>query len=185
MRGVATLSFSPPALVPYEHTRYSFGSSWTNTVRVLLRLLHRRPRFLLSKSISSSSGFRIHFSFAPVWISRTLSPLPSHWDTRRAPPSLRRRFLVLLIFSDLYEPRGRTRSGRADCSQVETGGIVNFYPLPSFFLHSEIRRFFTNDFRGNSAGESLNPPFWIDEPPRDFTTKCTSREITPEIARLL
>jgi len=46
---------------------------------------------------------------------------------------------------------------RVALAQVGTRGIVNFYPQPAFFLHSEIRRSFTNDFRGNSAGGSLNP----------------------------
>lgn len=83
------------------------------------------------------------------------------------------------------------RDGRAGelLAQVETRGIVNFYPLPPFFLHSEIRRSFTNDFRGNSAGESLNPTLLDLRPAAAVrilrSAKCTSREITPEIVRLL
>lgn len=57
-----------------------------------------------------------------------------------------------------WKEGGAKGDGRAGepLAQVETRGIVNFYPFAPFFLHSEIRRSFTNDFRGNSAGESLN-----------------------------
>lgn len=149
---------SPPALVPYEHTHYSFGSSWTNTVRTLLRLLRHLPFRSISSSFNSPCTLLLRSGvvFAPL--------LSALGHSSRLPLA---SFLVLLIFSDLYESRGREEREREDGREGEwesgpltgweTRGIVNFYPPSSFFLHSEIRRSFTNDFHGNSAGKSLSP----------------------------
>jgi len=97
--GVATLSFRPPALVPYEHTRYSFGSSWTNTVRALLRLLRRLfsflsdlPLRLLVSPVHISPSLRCSFRSSSIRARTLVASSPRYLTS----------FLVLLIFSDLY-----------------------------------------------------------------------------------
>lgn len=193
-------------LVAYEHTRYSFGSSWTNTVRArfpslsLFPLRSRcRPRHRLlplipfpfpSASVSSSGSCARPLSSLRVALATPAPLLSALGHSSRLPRVATPPVLpMLLMFSVLYEPQGRTggvKGRRIALAQVETRGIVNFYPLPAFFLHSEIRRSFTNDFRGNSA-----PVWWVfesnplDPRPEASTAKCTSRGITPEIARLL
>lgn len=124
VRGVAaTLSFAP-AFVPYEHTRYSFGSSWTNTVRALpppLRLRRLRPLLLLSLPPSLSSRFSSGLlgparTSSLLWCSfRKLSLLfYLRWDTRRASLASSLLSRASHLFRPLRTPREGEKGVRED-----------------------------------------------------------------------
>lgn len=155
VRGVATLSFAPCPRSLRTHS-------------LLFRFLLDKHCMGASSSSSSSSSTQVYlFVF---WLPYTFflcsgvafaSSRSSSICARTlvVPPSLLLSafscFSSFQTFTNFGEGQGE--GGWVALAGWETRGIVNFYPLPSFFLHSEIRRSFTNDFRGNSAGESLNP----------------------------